>query len=142
MAKQLNVNLAFNADTGKAKAQIQELQMTLSKISAMGTSNIGTSITDDLKKATVAAQELQIHLNNAFNATTGKFDLSMLDRSLATSNTNIQTLASNLLNVGATGQQAFMQLAQSILQPLQRFSVLRRLFHIHTLQDTLEDILT
>ena len=26
MAKQLNVNLAFSADTGKAKAQIQELQ--------------------------------------------------------------------------------------------------------------------
>ena len=32
MAKQLNVNLAFTADTGKAKAQIQELQSLLNKI--------------------------------------------------------------------------------------------------------------
>ena len=29
MAKQLNVNLAFTADTGKAKAQLQDLQKTL-----------------------------------------------------------------------------------------------------------------
>ena len=33
MAKQLNVNLAFNADTSKAKAQLQELISDLNKIS-------------------------------------------------------------------------------------------------------------
>jgi hypothetical protein len=32
----LNVNLAFTADTGKAKAQIQELQALLNKIMHTG----------------------------------------------------------------------------------------------------------
>ena len=32
MAKQLNVNLSFTADTGKAKAQLQELQSTLKNL--------------------------------------------------------------------------------------------------------------
>ena len=33
MAKQLNVNLAFNADTTQAKAQIQQLQTQLKSLS-------------------------------------------------------------------------------------------------------------
>jgi len=32
MAKQLNVSLAFTADTGQAKAQIQDLQSQLTKL--------------------------------------------------------------------------------------------------------------
>ena len=32
MAKQLNVNLAFNADTAKARQQIQELQKSLNDL--------------------------------------------------------------------------------------------------------------
>ena len=32
MAKQLNVNLAFTADTGKAKAQLQSLQNQLQSL--------------------------------------------------------------------------------------------------------------
>ena len=32
MAKQLNVNLAFSADTGKVKMQLQDLQNQLQKL--------------------------------------------------------------------------------------------------------------
>ena len=36
MAKQLNMNLTFTAQTGQAKAQIQELQGLLNKINSVG----------------------------------------------------------------------------------------------------------
>ena len=48
MAKQLNVNLAFTADTSKAKAQIKELQSTLDKL-MLDTSTSGElGLTKDL----------------------------------------------------------------------------------------------
>ena len=122
----LHVNLAFSADTGKAKAQIQELQTLLSKIAYTGsTTNVTGTMQDDLKKASMAAKDLQFHLNNAFNTSTGKFDLSLLDKSLKTSGTNISKLSTQLLGAGETGQQAFMKLAQSISladQPMLRVS--------------------
>lgn len=113
MAKQLNVNLAFKADTSQAKSAIMDLQSSLSKIATMNTSAPGVD-PSKLKAASSAAKELSIHLNNAFNAQTGNFDLSKLDRSLKTSQTNVTQLASKLLNAGAAGEQAFVKLAQSI----------------------------
>ena len=123
----LHVNLAFSADTGKAKAQIQELQTLLSKIAYTGTAsnNLTGTMQKDIQAASMAAKDLQFHLNNAFNTTTGKFDLSLLDRSLKTSGANITDLSTKLLGAGATGQQAFMKLAQSISladQPMFRIS--------------------
>lgn len=126
MAKQLNVNLAFTADTGKAKAQIQELQTLLNQIAYTGATSSSTGqLQQDLQKASSAAKELQFHLNNAFNATTGKFDLSLLDKSLKSSKSNITDLSTSLLSAGSTGQQAFLKLAQSISladQPMLRIS--------------------
>ena len=94
---QFNVNLAFSADTGKAKAQIQELQLLLNKIAYTGSTK--TSLTTGIEEAATAAKQLQFHLNNAFNATTGKFDLSLLDRSLKTSNSSIRDLSLSLLGI-------------------------------------------
>ena len=123
---QFNVNLAFNADTGKAKTQIMELQSLLNKIAYSGTTSSTTSgLQQDLHAASEAAKELQFHLNNAFNTSTGNFDLSMLDKSLKTSGSNITDLSTRLLSAGATGQQAFVKLAQSISladQPMLRIS--------------------
>ena len=122
---QVNVNLAFNADTGKAKTQIMELQSLLSKIAYTGAIGGTDKLQNNLHTASEAAKELQFHLNNAFNASTGNFDLSMLDRSLKTSGSNITDLSIKLLSAGATGQQAFVKLAQSISladQPMFRIS--------------------
>jgi hypothetical protein len=69
----------------------------------MNTSAPGVDATK-LKAASAAAKELSIHLNNAFNAQTGNFDLSKLDRSLKTSSTNITELSSKLLGAGASGE--------------------------------------
>lgn len=125
MAKQLNVNLAFTADTSQAKAQVQELQATLNQIAYAGNSATGMNKqTQAIQQASAAAKELQLHLNNAFDTTTGRFDLSKLDKSLKTSSSNIGDLATKLAGAGQTGQQAFAQLAQSIASANQPMFIL------------------
>ena len=109
--RQVQVDLMFSANTQNAKQQLNDLQLTLSKISS------GTDLKVDsqsLQQAQAAAKELSIHLNNAFNAKTGKFDLSLLDKSLKQSGQNVQHLSTQLLNAGQLGQQAFMQLSNAI----------------------------
>lgn len=125
-SNRINVNLAFNAETGKAKKQIQELQTLLNKIAYSGTTaGSGDKVAADLRQAAEAAKQLQYHLNNAFNVKTGNFDLSLLDRSLKSSKANITDLSRELLKIGPTGQQAFLGLAQSISladQPMLKIS--------------------
>lgn len=113
----IGVSLNFTAQTGQAKASIQELQTLLNKIAAEGTgigSKAATKMSQDIKDASNAAIELQNHLNNAFNVKTGKFDLSLFDKSLKSSGDNITNLTNQLLKSGDVGQQAFVKLAQSI----------------------------
>lgn len=112
MAKQLNqvnVNLAFTAETGKAKTQLKDLQETLNKIA---NTKIGDNL--DLKEAGEAAKQLSYHLGQAFNTTTGNIDLSKLNHSLQQSSTNVTELSNKLLKAGIAGQQAFIGLAKSI----------------------------
>ena len=111
MAKQLNVNLAFNADTAKAKAEIKTLQQDLYKI--MNASG-GNSMSAGMKEASAAAKELSYHLNQAYNTTTGNIDLSKLNASLKKSSTNVTELSNRLLQAGSSGQSAFISLAQAI----------------------------
>ena len=83
MGKKIDVTLAFNADTGKAKSQIQELQSLLNKISYSGaTASQSSANAKNLREAADAAKDLAYHLNNAYNSKTGKFDLSLFDKSL------------------------------------------------------------
>jgi hypothetical protein len=66
MAKQLNVNLAFNADTAKAKAQIQDLQSTLNKLVKDSVSLSASGqlpITKELNEAQIAATKLSTILS-------------------------------------------------------------------------------
>lgn len=117
MGNQVNVALKFTADTGQAKTSIQELQSLLNKLALDGAStNSNLLEAKKIQAAAEAAKELSYHLNNAYNAKTGRFDLSSLDKSLKTSNTNITELSTKFLDAGDTGQQAFLKLAQSISQ--------------------------
>ena len=110
--QQINVDLSFRVNSQQAKSQMIELQGMLSKI-AMKDTNINVN-SASIDAASSAARELSIHLNNAFNATTGKLDLSKLDTSLKRSSQNIADLSAKLLQVGPSGEQAFVKLAQSI----------------------------
>lgn len=114
MAKQLNVDMRFNADTSQAKRAIQDLQNSLSTIAKMPGNASNLFDDTEIKKASQAALELQGHLQKAVNVNTGKLDLSRFASSLKTSNKDLSMYANTLLNTGKQGQQAFLQLAQAI----------------------------
>ena len=112
MAKQLNVNLAFSADTSKVKAQLQDLQNQLNKLTLSSQTELG--ITKDIEEASRAAAELSVHLKNATNQQTGTLDFSKLNQSIKQSGTSLQQYGRTLQSLGPQGQQAFMSLAQAV----------------------------
>ena len=118
--------MAFNADTGKAKAQIQDLQHTLNnlvKTSAASNINAGKTLTKDLMEAQVAASKLQTVLNQSMNVKTGNLDLTKFSEGLNKAGLKIEDLGRKLDKLGPEGQKAFMSLTQSIVAadvPLRR----------------------
>ena len=124
MAKQLNVNLAFTADTSKAKAQLQDLQKQLTEVVNLSTKKAGGEIlAQDIEKASKAAAELKTYLEDATNVKTGKLDLGKLSEALDTK--KLKSYRNSLQAIGVEGQKAFMMLAQSITDaevPLRRTS--------------------
>ena len=114
MAKQLNVNLAFTADTGKAKAQLQDLQNQLNNLINKSSGSSGLNISVDLEKAAKSAAELQIHLNKAVNQKTGSLDFSKLNESLNRSGKSLSQYGKELRNIGPAGQKAFQALATAV----------------------------
>lgn len=112
MAKQLNVNMSFTADTSKAKQAINDLQSAIQKL-GYGTAPAGIDPAK-FKEASAAARELAVHLNQAVNVKTGNLDLSKLNASLKSGNTSLTELTSSFKSAGATGQQAFVSLANAI----------------------------
>ena len=126
MAKQLNVNLSFTADTSQAAAQVQNLQRSLTQLVNQPV-GIGEKLSADMLKATHAAAELKMHLQNATNVNTGTLDFSKLNQSLKSSGVSLQQYATQLQSLGPQGQQAFMQLARSVANaevPLRRSNAL------------------
>lgn len=127
MAKNLNVNLSFTADTAKAKAQMAELQRSLDGLIRSSVSTKQLPITDDLVKAQSAAASLKVALESAFNTQTGKLDISRFSESMKKANLDAKTIRVELDKLGPAGQQAFLNLAQSVMQadaPLRRTSAL------------------
>lgn len=118
MAKQLNVSLAFNANTSQAKAQIQDLQRTLDTLvkgSAAGAAQNGLPLTKDLMEAQIAATKLGTILSQSLNTQTGNLDLTKFSDSLNKSGMKLEVLKGQLESLGPTGQKAFMSLASSIV---------------------------
>ena len=115
MAKQLNVNLAFTADSGAAKRELQSLQNQLASISKMPAS-LDMPLTKEIQEASIAAMELKTHLTNATNVQTGSLDFSKLNQSIKTSGTSLSEYGRKLQAIGPDGQKAFMALARSVSQ--------------------------
>ena len=116
MAKQLNVNLAFTADTSKAKAQIQDLQNSLNRLYTGSTIAQGMPLTKDIIEAQTAAKQLSIIMDEAFDVDTGKLDLSKLNQSLSKSKMTLTDYSNKLTMLGAEGDQAFLKIAKAISQ--------------------------
>lgn len=118
MAKNLNVSLAFTANTNEAIAAIKRLQKELNGLatgSALKDSGI-SQITPEIQRAMVAAGELQAKLEAVTNLKTGKLDLGQFSDSLKKGGVSLQQYANQLNALGPAGRQAFTNLAQSIIQ--------------------------
>ena len=138
MAKQLNVDMRFTADTSKAKQAITDLEQSLQKL---GHSTMPKNAGIDpaqFEKASAAARELEFHLKNAFNEKTGNLDLSKLQNSLQQSHTSLKNLTSGFSQAGAVGQQAFVNLARAIASADQPSLTLNT--HLATMWTTLKNV--
>ena len=128
MAKQLNVSLAFNADTSQAKREMQALQRDLDNLIRSMSKSSGTfTLDDDLHKASQAAIELKQHIQNAINVETGQLDVGALSNSFAKAGTSLEDYRQKLSKLGPEGNQAFASVAKSILNaevPLKRTNTL------------------
>lgn len=112
MAKQLNIDLNFNANVSQAEQNLKRLQQTLNQIAATDTS--GLSMESPIRSAISAAKDLRTHLDNAFDVKTGNLNLDKFNASLKSSGQSLSSLSSNLMNAGTSGQQAFLQMATAI----------------------------
>ena len=132
MAKQLNVSLAFSADTSQAKTQIQGLVSELNKLSSISTKSVGTEkLTSEIIEAKMAAKDLGTMLQQSFNVDTGKLDLNKFNSSLKKSGMSLTDYGNKMAMLGNQGDQAFLKIAQSIIEteaPLRRSSGLLKEF--------------
>lgn len=117
-SQKMEIQLNFVANTSAAKANIENLQQSLAKLSAgqLNKGLFGNATTEQIQQASMAAQELKIHLQNATNINTGKLNLTAFQTSLKNAGTSAKELSSALLQGGAMGTQAFAQLATAIAQ--------------------------
>ena len=126
MAKRLNVNLAFSADTSKAKAQLQDLQKQLSSLMNDTNLNAELRIGDSAQRAIPQIAQLKAQLDNA-TTSAGTLDLSKFNESLKRSGITIRDYGRTLNSLGPEGSKAFSTLASSVMNaeiPLKRTNAL------------------
>ena len=126
MAKRLNVNLAFSADTSKAKAQLQDLQKQLSSLMNDTNLNAELRIGDSAQRAIPQIAQLKAQLDNA-TTSAGTLDLSKFNESLKRSGITIRDYGRTLNSLGSEGSKAFSTLASSVMNaeiPLKRTNAL------------------
>ena len=116
MAKQrIDISLGFSADVDQARNQIKRLSADLDSIIKKDRTNtFGDVLESELKAASAAAGELKAHLTAAFNANTGKIDLTKFYGSLKKANKNISDFAADLSSIGPKGTKAFFDVAKTI----------------------------
>ena len=115
MAKQLNVNLAFTADTSQAKAQLESLKTSLTNIGNLSNLNrAGKIIEEDLYEASRAAYQLKIALESATDVKTGKLNLTAFSRELKQNAISLADARVALGKLGTEGNKAFLSLATAI----------------------------
>ena len=130
MAKQLNVNLAFTADTSQAKKQLADLQESLKKLTQSMSSGNSLGFTDEIAKASSQIAQLQIALKSA-TTSSGKLDLSQFHQELQKANLDATKLSNSFAAFGEKGKAAFASLTQSVMTaeiPLKKTSSLLKEF--------------
>ena len=139
--QQRRVSLIFDADSSRAKQQIDSLASSINKLMDKSMRITGVAGLDkDLQEATKNAAQLQIQLQKAVNVKTGKLDLTKFNDSLRESGMTLDKYQQSFSKVGSVGQQAFTGLARSIATaeiPLRRTNGLLNDFAV-TMKNTVK----
>lgn len=115
--KKVNISLIFDANTQKAKQQIQDLQKSLDNIiKAQNKQGKTIGLSDELLKAQQATIQLKSQLSSALDVDTGKLDLAKFNHSLKQSGKTLNDYKTTLMAMGPEGQKAFVNLTTSIMQ--------------------------
>lgn len=115
MAKNIQVNLEFKADTNAAKQSMQQLQQQLNNL-INNTYNKPLGLSQSIQEAATSAMTLKTALNQATNQTTGKLNLNKFQAQLNQSGKTLQQYAQELARLGPEGQKAFSNISQAIIQ--------------------------
>lgn len=110
-----SASLIMTADVKQAKQSLQDLQKSLDSLMRTSHESSPLGLTQEIAKATSDVAGLKAALQSATNVNTGKLDLSKFSRGLDTAKLDIKQVASSLQSLGPAGQQAFSQLATSIM---------------------------
>ena len=126
MAKQLNVNLAFTADTSRVKQDLEQLQNLLNRLTTNSAQKSPLGITNEIKTAISDVSKLQVALQKA-TTTTGTLNLGKFKQELNQAGLTAEKISTQLIALGPEGTKAFSQLTQSIMAaeiPLKQTSAL------------------
>ena len=126
MAKQLNVNLAFTADTSRVKQDLEQLQNLLNRLTTNSAQKSPLGITNEIKTAISDVAKLESALKKA-TTSTGSLDLGQFKQELGQAGLSAEKIATQLATLGPEGKRAFAQLTQSIMSaeiPLKQTSTL------------------
>lgn len=139
--QQRRVSLIFDADSSRAKKQIDELANSINKVMNIGTRSFGMgSIDKELRNAAQSAAILQNQLKEAVNVKTGKLDLTKFNEAIKRGGIGLDEYQKTLSSMGSVGEQAFTNLARSIATaeiPLRRTNTLLNDFAV-TMKNTVK----
>lgn len=114
--KRIDIDIGFNTDTSRAKAQIQDLQKQIVNLSVAAKQNTATNtLSSDISKAVIEASKLNGILSQSMTFKGDNLDLSKFVTNLNKSGITISQVRKNLESLGPQGQKAFTSLAQSII---------------------------
>ena len=112
---QYDVRLAFSADVAQARQQLQQLQIELNKLSTFKDVKLSENLTKEIGQAAVKAADLKLMLEKATDINTGKLNLTSFSNQLTKNGENLATYRKALSALGPQGEEAFLQLTQSII---------------------------
>ena len=115
MAKNIQVNLTFRADTKSAEAQLQALQQHLNQIASMPMQSQGiNTMRASIAEAVGKTMELKVALQQATNVDTGRLNFHKFSQELSKNKMSINDYAKSLQALGPQGAQAMQQLTVAI----------------------------
>lgn len=115
MAKTMNINLVFSANTQQAKAQLEQLKGSLKSLSSDMSLNRGVAeYNQQLKTAIGSLAHLQAMLNQA-TTSTGQLDISKFSLSMQKAGMSMEQFRQDLSAFGTAGEEAFIKLSRSVM---------------------------